>query len=672
MHCFVRWRRSTRRAAIALALLILPQPSIAVSQVVARAEGIAASPKARVLTDPSSVRSLPNPDARPVPIDNLYYTRSVFGASWSPDGHEIVFTSDIAGRLNLWKVSASGGWPVQLTQSEDVQSGASWSPDGKWIVYQQDAGGNELYDLYAVGSGGGTIVNLTSTPKVREQGARWSPDGKTIAFTIKPESATVYNIALLDWQTHAVHNVTDERAADRDWSVVAWSPDGRTLYANRGNVGGTDGDVYAIDLTSQKTRNLTPHQGSVVTSASALSPDGKTLLVSSNAKDGYQNVALIDIATGKLTWVTDVQWEATPGDFSPAGTSFTYIINADGRIEAYLADRATRKATRIALPPGLNYFDGYPTAYAPTGDRLIVAHQSSTQPADFWVYDIRRRTARQLTVSAIASLHATPLPESQIVHYKTFDGKTISALMWMPFNLKRDGTNPAIVLPHGGPTGQMVDYWNTDVTALVSRGYIVIAPNVRGSTGYGIEFQKANYQDLGGGDLQDEVYATNFLTSTGYVDLKRIGIMGGSYGGFMTLMAVGKTPDTWAAAVSLYGIINWMTMLKSSDPVLQQYEKSLLGDPERDRTVYENASPIKYITSAKAPLLVLQGENDPRVPKEEAQQVVDTLKSMGKTIDVHYYPAEGHGFAKRENQIDAITRSIAWFDQYLKGRRPAP
>jgi dipeptidyl aminopeptidase/acylaminoacyl peptidase len=236
----------------------------------------------------------------------------------------------------------------------------------------------------------------------------------------------------------------------------------------------------------------------------------------------------------------------------------------------------------------------------------------------------------------------------------------------MPFNLRRDGSNPALVIPHGGPTGQMVDYWNTDVAALASRGYICMAPNVRGSTGYGMEFQKANYQDLGGGDLQDEVYAAEFLKATGYVDPGKIGITGGSYGGFMTLMAVGKTPDRWAAGVELYGIISWFTMLQHSDPLLNQYLRSLLGDPETDRKVYEAASPISYIKDAQAPLLVLQGDNDIRVPKEEADQVVDILKKQGRTVEAHYYPNEGHGFLKRENQIDSIRRTVEWFDRYLR------
>jgi dipeptidyl aminopeptidase/acylaminoacyl peptidase len=321
---------------------------------------------------------------------------------------------------------------------------------------------------------------------------------------------------------------------------------------------------------------------------------------------------------------------------------------------------------KLLLGAGRNVPQGYPTAFSPAGDQLLLSRESSVKPRDFWIYDMASRSAGAFSRSAIASLASARMPEAQVVHYKSFDGKTISALLWIPANLKRDASNPALVLPHGGPTGQVQDTWSPHVAALVSRGYVCIAPNVRGSTGYGMDFQKANYQDLGGGDLKDEVYATKFLTATGYVDAKKIGITGGSYGGFMTLMAIGKTPGIWAAGVELYGIINWMTMLQHQDPGLQQYEKSLLGDPLKDKAVYDAASPITYIHNVNAPLLVLQGDNDPRVPKEEAVQVVDLLKQDGKTVEAHYYPNEGHGFAKRENQIDSIRRTVEWLDKYLK------
>jgi len=624
-------------------------------------------PDTRAITDAKTIVSAINPNARPIPIDDLYFTRSVSSASWSPDGNEIVFTTDISGRSNLWKVNANGGWPIQLAQSDDRQYGESWSPDGKWIVFQQDKAGNELWDIFAIPSEGGEAINLTNTPEIREENPRWSPDGKTIALNHKPKEATVYNIALMDWATRKVTLLTHESTPDHLWQSVAWSPDGKTLYANRLEVSFTDADIYAIDVASGNSTNLTSQQGKSLSTASSLSKDGRTLLITSNARSGYQNVALLDIASKKITWVTDTQWEASAGDFSPDGKRFTYAINADGRSDVYLGDTASTQSDKIPIAGGVNGFAASPTSFSSSGDRLLLSHESSVEPADFWVYDLASRKPRQLTYSVIASLKAAPRPPSQVISYKSFDGKTISALLWVPFNLKRDGSNPALVLPHGGPTGQSQDYWSPRIAAFVSRGYICIAPNVRGSTGYGIEFQKANYKDLGGGDLQDEVYAAKFLEATGYVNPKKIGITGGSYGGFMTLMAIGRSPDVWAAGVELYGIINWMTMLQHEDAMLQEYEKSLLGDPVKDRAIYDAASPITYIHHVKAPLLVLQGENDPRVPKEEAEQVVELLKKDRKTVDAHYYPNEGHGFEKRENQIDSIRRSVEWFDKYLKG-----
>lgn len=625
-------------------------------------------PNDRKVTDPQSIMSLSNPQAAPIPIDDLFFTRSVSGASWSPDGKEILFTTDLAGRQNLWKVPSAGGWPVQLVQSDERQFSATWSPDGKWIVFQQDYAGNELWDVLAVPANGGPVVNLTNTPDIREEAPRWSPDGKTIALNYKPKEGAVYDLALLDWSTHKVSKLTHEDTQNHSWNSVAWSPDGKTLYANRVEISFTDADIYAVDLATGQTTNLTSHQGKVLNFGSSLSPDGKTLLITSNQKGGYQNVALLDVATKKLTWVTDTQWEAGAGDFSPSGKSLTYTINADGLFDTYLADTKSLRAEKIPLGAGLNAPAAYPNSFSPSGDRLLLSHENSVKPGDFWIYNIKSRDASQLTHAAIASLSATPMPDSQIVHYQSFDGKTISALMWVPFNLRRDRSNPALVLPHGGPTGQVQDYWSPRIAALVSRGYICIAPNVRGSTGYGMDFQRANYQDLGGGDLQDEVYATRFLRSTGYVDPKKIGITGGSYGGFMTLMAIGKTPEIWAASVEEYGIIDWMTMLQHSDPELQQYIKAILGDPATDKKVYEAASPIAYIHSVKAPLLVLQGDNDPRVPKEEAVQVVELLQKDGKTVEAHYYANEGHGFEKRENQIDSIRRTVDWFDKYLKGK----
>jgi dipeptidyl aminopeptidase/acylaminoacyl peptidase len=276
-------------------------------------------------------------------------------------------------------------------------------------------------------------------------------------------------------------------------------------------------------------------------------------------------------------------------------------------------------------------------------------------------------TFTQITHNANETLQHIVLPASQLVTYSSFDGRIISAFVWIPFNLKRNGSAAAVVMPHGGPTGQVMDSFNGRAELLASRGFVVIAPNVRGSTGYGMEFQNANIKDLGGGDLKDEIAGVEFLKATGFIDPRHVGIWGGSYGGYMTLMAIGKTPAVWSAAVDEYGILNWLSMLEHEDPSLQEYEKTLLGDPVKDRAVYEASSPLKYIRNETAPLLVLQGENDIRVPREEAQQVVSILKAEGRTVDAVFYPEEGHGFVKREHQRDELTRSVAWLQKYLQG-----
>jgi dipeptidyl aminopeptidase/acylaminoacyl peptidase len=623
-----------------------------------------AGPNSRTPAAPKSVTAPQGTAGNPVDIPDLLSTVRLGEAAWSPDGRQILYSGNASGRINLWIMNSDGTGAHQLLHSDDGQSGGIWSKDAQSVVYQQDRGGDEIYDLYTVPAAGGTPQALTQTDQISETNPHFSPDGKWLAFQHKEKQGSSVNLAVMDWSTHQVRLLTHEKDPKRSWDIVTWSPDGKTLYANRGDLH-EDTSAWSVDVASGDARELTPHKGNVLIGASSLSPDGKTLLIGSNEKDGYGNVALLDLATLQKKWITDTQWDAQPGSFSAAGDLFTWSLNADGRTSIHFTDAKTYKEVPRAIPEGLNYENGNPTPFAPDG-RLLFVHQDSTHAPNFYVLGISGSPI-QITHVESPGLRKAVLPPTQLVHYTSFDGKVISAFLAMPFNLKRDGSNPLIVLPHGGPTGQVVDSFSPRIIALVSRGYTVIAPNVRGSTGYGVAFEKANYQDLGGGDLQDEIYGVKFMEATGYIDPKKVGIAGGSYGGFMTLMAIGKAPDIWAAAVEEYGIIDWYTMLQHSDPLLQEYEKSLLGDPVKDRAKYEAASPIQFLRKERAPLLVMQGENDIRVPREEAAQVVDILKKEGRTVDAVYYPQEGHGFMKREDQIDEITRMVAWFDKYLKG-----
>jgi dipeptidyl aminopeptidase/acylaminoacyl peptidase len=627
--------------------------------------GAVSGPSDRQPTDPKSVHAKSNPNAVPVAVEDLFGTRLVESAALSPDGNDIALVTNLTGRSNLWRTTRDGSWPVQLVRSDDRQSDPIWSPDGRWIAYSQDKGGNELWDVYVIPRGGGAPTNLTATADIREQHPIWARDGRSLACIYKPASAPSYDVAIIDVASHKIRKLTNEKDPQRNWDVIGFSPDDKIVYANRGTLQADDADVYAIDLTSGQATNLTTHEGKRAVIGADVSSDGKTLLVTNNEKGGFPNLALLNVPSKKMTWVTETQWEVQAGAFSPNGKQFSYLINADGRSTLFLGDTASGRSSAIDLPVGINSTMSV-QQFSMDGRFLLLQHEAMNTPGDLWLYDTVSKKPQQVTHTAIAGLGPDTLPPSDLIHYKTFDGKIISAFLRLPFNAKPDGSQPAIIFPHGGPTGQTNDGWTRWSNVLAANGYIVLMPNPRGSSGYGIDFQKANYQDLGGGDLKDEVAGLDWLMQTGYVDPKKVGVYGGSYGGYMTLMLASKEPSRFAAAVDLFGPLDWYSMMKHSDPLLQQYIVSLLGDPEKDRKVYEDTSPIKYVGQIKAPMLVLQGENDPRVPKEETEQVESILKKQGNVIEVVYYPDEGHGFDKLEHQIDAGRRIVQWFDKYLK------
>ena len=256
--------------------------------------------------------------------------------------------------------------------------------------------------------------------------------------------------------------------------------------------------------------------------------------------------------------------------------------------------------------------------------------------------------------------------EPSLVHYPSRDGLSISAFLYVPYNLKKNRRNPAIVYVHGGPSSQHMNGFHRNVQYLVNNGYLVIAPNYRGSTGYGKDFEERNRFDMGGGDLDDVVEAARFLTGTGYVDNKRIAIMGGSYGGYMTMMGLTKRPKIWAAGVAIVPFVNWFTELEHEDPILREWDLSTMGDPVTNRRLYEDRSPIFFIDNIRGPLLVLAGGNDPRCPKEESDQIVRAIRARGGVVEYKFYEEEGHSFSRLENSIDSFERTVAFLDKHMR------
>src|SRR5215467_1913718 len=628
--------------------------------VVCRASSVLSQtlPTPQAVTEPKQISSKPDAQVeKNLTIEKLYMTRAIGGTTWSPDGKSIAFISNMSGRNNLWLVSAEGGFPTQLTVSDQRQTGVAWSPDGKWIAYQSDYGGDEQWDIFLVSPKRGKVVNLTQTREIAEMNPTWSPDGRYLAYDVKPKNSAALEIDIYDMVMREVKHLTTNTPQDKRNVNPIWSKDGKYIVYTQEQAKGTDSNVLIADVATGTSTLLTSHEGEQLYFANDISPDGKRVLVTSNAVNGYENVGLIDVASKRTSWLTNDKWEIRGHEFSPDGKHVTFSANVDGNEDIYLYDLATGKSTALAIPKGVNEPAGGPTAFSADGSRMLYYHNGPTAPSDLWVYHLASGKSQQLTHSLVGGIRSEDMVEPYLVHYPSRDGKwTISAFLYVPFNMQRNGQNAAIVYIHGGPTSQTMNSFNRFVQFAVNQGYMVLAPNYRGSTGYGKEFQQANLFDMGGGDLQDVLAGVDWIKQTGHLDPTKIAVMGGSYGGYLAMMAVTKAPEMWAAGVPIVPFVNWFTEIENEDPVLAQSDRATMGDPEKNPDFFRDRSPFFFVDRIKAALFLLAGGHDRRCPKEETVQVVDAVKKNGGTVDYKIYEDEGHGFARMENQIDAYQR----------------
>ncbi len=315
-------------------------------------------PAPTAVTDPKQITSKPNAlveqNQQSLSVERLYMTRSVGASAWSPDGKTIAFVSNISGRNNIWLVPAEGGWPTQLTVSDQRQTSLAWSPDGKWIAYASDYDGDEQWDIFFVSPKTGQVVNITNTREISEQDPTWSPDGRYLAYTVKPKTSSVYEIDIFDTLMRDTKHLTMGTPKDKMNVGPIWSKDGKTIAYTQLQAKGTDSNVFVADVASGKSTLLTPHEGEQLYSADAFSPDGKHLLITSNAANGYENAGLLDVASKKIDWLTRDKWEIEGGNFSPDGKTVTWTANVEGNIDIYLHDLASGKTTSLPLSKGLN------------------------------------------------------------------------------------------------------------------------------------------------------------------------------------------------------------------------------------------------------------------------------------------------------------------------------
>ncbi len=575
----------------------------------------------------------------------------------SPDGDEVAYSVNTSGQYNLWRQSTDGGYPRQVTLSgEQAVREIEWSPEGSTILYTADRNGDEFTQVYTVPVAGGQPAMFPSEADVRHAlgiGQSWSPDGAKVAFAGNDREPTEQDVIIRDMASGDERRVL---TGETIYMPAGWSPDGSKLLALE-LVSNTDTNILLVDLADGTSRNLTPHEEDALYVPAGWAADGSGFwLVTSEGRE-FDGLAFQDIASGTRTWVETPDWDVENAAISHDGTLLVWAINEDGYSRLRIRQlEDTDQPVEAKLPGGV-LID---MALSRDGSRLAVLWARPTHPEEIFTVDTATGEATQITFSALGGIDDADLTEPELIRYPTFDGKEIPAFLYKPAGI--DGPMPVVLSIHGGPEAQERPRYAYSglYQYLSSRGIAVLAPNIRGSTGYGKSYQHLIHRDWGGDELKDIEAAAKWLRAQEWVDSTRIGVYGGSFGGFATLSAVSRLPEYWAAAVDLVGPSNLVTFAKAVPPTWRRLMARWVGDPETEVDFLMERSPISYVDQITTPLFVIQGANDPRVVQAESDQIVDRLRARGVDVRYDVYEDEGHGFTKRENELKAI-RDIATF-----------
>ncbi len=614
--------------------------------------------------------------------------RSASGASFSPDGRHLTFLTDITGVAEVWSVpvvpDAALPWPEQLTFGGERNAGASYSPVDDQLIISGDVGGNERTQLFLMrlredgdGSTGTELIPLTNQPEVihvfgggQEDGSAsngWSPDGTRIVYATNARDARFFDIY--------ERSVDDLDAAPRlllqhDGTnyPASYAPDGRSVLVQRldSNVRNA---LLQVDTVSGAVRQLTPDSetsGPARHVSPQWSADGRGLYLLSDRGRQFLSLAWLDLATTELTYLREDQWDAEGLALSRDGQRLALVTNVDGASHIELFDIAAGWEGRTPLPsPDLPLGVVAGVQWSPDGARLAFTFAPPNDAVNICLWDIASQTLTPATLSARGGLPDAAFVSPQLVRYPTFDDREIPAYLFLPRGVEPRQL-PVVVYVHGGPESQMRPAFNPVIQYLAAHGYGVLAPNVRGSSGYGYLYQSLDDVRLRMDSVADLAAAVGWLGKQGIADTRRIAVMGGSYGGFMVLSAVTTYPDLWAAGVDIVGIANFVTFLEQTGPWRRKLREPEYGSLENDREFLETISPIHHTDAITAALFVVHGANDPRVPVGEAEQIVAALRARNVPVEYLRFEDEGHGLIKRANRIKAYPEIARFLDRQVK------
>jgi len=620
-------------------------------------------------------------------VERYLTIRSAYGATVAPDG-TVAFLLDTTGVAQVWTLAQPGAWPEQRTFYDEPVSFVTASPERPEFVFGMDEGGNERTQLHRLDADG-TVTDLTARPDAKHRWGGFSHDGERFAFASNRRDEAVFDIYVQDRDGAGDAELVYE--GDGWLSVGGWSPGDDRLVVTEAHWS-FDQDVYVLDIASGELTHLTPHEGDVRYLSAGWGPEGEALyLVTDDGADTLY-LARLDADTGRIDTVREGgEWNVDGVVVDDETGLLAYSRNVDGYTDltaGRLAGALTVEEFAVPELPG-DVAGG--VSFGPEGERFALSASGRASNTNVYVVDIPALRegdgdgagtvdaggpgsaadaaetadgATRWTHASTAGIPPESFVEPGLVRYETFDGRDIPALFSVPEDATA-GETPVVVDIHGGPESQRRPSFSGLIQYFLSRGYAVFEPNVRGSTGYGKAYTHLDDVEKRMDAVHDVGAAVDWLEAHAAVDPDRIVAKGGSYGGFMVLAALTEYPDRWAAGIDSVGIANFVTFLENTGPWRRQLREAEYGSLEEDRELLERISPINNIEAIEAPLFVLHGANDPRVPVEEAEQIVERAREQGVPVEKLVFEDEGHGISKLENRIEAYTRVVEFLDEHV-------
>jgi len=608
----------------------------------------------------------PKKAAQPVKeytIEQFMNTVRIGGSSFSADEKSILFHSNKSGIFNVYSVPVTGSGPAQLTNSTKESTFAiSYFPNDSRFLYSYDRGGNENSHIY-VRELDGTERDLTPGDKVKANFVGWSHDRKSFFFSTNerdPRFFDIYEMPIDSFKPSLVF------ADEIGLGVGPISDDKKYIAFQKTGGSPADSDIYLYNTVTKEMKNITTHTGDVSNSAQTFDGASKYLYYLTDSGSEFKYVARYDLATGKTDVVEKASWDVLYTNFSHNGKYRVTAINEDARTRIKIYDTASGKLVNL---PQLPNADITGVNISPSEKLMAFYLNGDRSPSNLYVYDFSTKKATKLTDSLNPEINPADLVDSQVIRYKSFDGTEVPSILYKPKQASATNKAQALLWIHGGPGGQTRVGYNALIQYLVNHGYVILGVNNRGSSGYGKSFFTADDGKHGREPLWDCVEAKKYLASLGYVDEKKIGIAGGSYGGYMVLAALAFKPEEFAVGVDMFGVSNWVRTLQSIPPYWESIRKSLykeIGNPNTDLENLRAISPLFHADKIVKPLIVLQGANDPRVIKPESEEIVDNIKKRNGAVEYVLFDNEGHGFTKKANEIRAYKAILDFLDRYLK------